>query len=285
MAYNWEYITREETESSDSQTWIKDLPTKGGISALVIEFKATNGSTSNRGANIMQIISKIEVIGNGSEVITSLTGQEAVRLAWLKTGRFPPALLSEAPNDVQYQEFPILFGRYPGDTEYGLDLGKWNTVDIRITYDLATVRAVGATGFVSGSTVITVKALRAPPGEVPAYRGWLSTRELKTFTSAASGDEVVQLPIKRPYVGLGVYCYEAGVADNTDITKVKIDLDKGTRIFYDREWNHAQQDNASMYKVNGDVDLIGFFSNGDTQETWTGTNAVPQALAPLVGAI
>lgn len=271
VEWNFEYITKEETQASDSQTYIKELPRNGVISYLDIKFEATNGATSNKDNYIQDVISKIEVIANGSEVLFSATPREIIRLNWLMLGKYPPGKMSEVPNDVQYQHFIIPFGRYPGDTEYGLDLARYNTVDVRITYNLAAVNAVGATGFVSGSAKITIACLRAREEGKPSVRGLISTRELKTFTTAASGEETVELPIGKRYVGLLVYCREDGVADNTDITKIKIDLDKGTRTYIEYDWDHLQELNAVQFKVDPKVRMIAYKSDTDTVDVETGS--------------
>jgi len=271
MKFNREYILKEKTLPSDAQTYIQELPESGVISRLDVKFAATNGATSNRGNTIQQVVSKIEIIANGSEVLYSATGQEIVRLAWLHSKKYPSSNLDERGGEVQYMTFPIMFGRFLGDEEYGLDLARFTSVDIRITYDLEAVRATGATGFVSGSTVLSIIAYRAPKGQAVAPDKYIRTTEIKTFTSAASGVEIVELPIKYKYRGIGVYCYEAGVADNVDIISVKLDLNKGERILFTSEWDHLQEENAKMYDINPQVKIVSFSSNDDTLETWTGT--------------
>jgi len=268
--WNFEYITKEETQSSDSQTYIKELPRNGVISYLDIKFEATNGATSNKDSYIQDVVSKIEVVANGSEVLFSATPREIIRLQWLKEGKYPPGKMSEEGGVVQYQHFKIPFGRRDGDEEYGLDLAKYNTVDVRITYNLAAVNSVGSTGFVSGSAKITIAALRAREAGKPTVKGLISTRELKTFTTAASGDETVELPIGKKYVGLLVYCREDAVADGTDITKVKIDIDKGTRIYCEYDWDHLKAMNAQMYNVDPTVSLVALKSDTDTIDTEVG---------------
>lgn len=268
--FQWLYELQEETQSSNTATKIHTLPKSGVISALQVEFRATNGATSNRGAEINRIVERIEVFANGSTVITSLTGQEATRLAWLKTGRFPSALLSEAPDDVQFIMLPIFFGRFHGDKDWALDLSKFNSVDVRVTYDLAEIRAVGATGFVTGTANISIMSLKATPPAGFTPRGYLSSREIQTFTSAASGDEVVDLPIGRPYIGVGVFAFEAAIADDVDITRVQLRADRGSKILYDRQWNQGQRENANQFRVDPWVNILTFSSDADTNETWTG---------------
>jgi len=271
VLFQREYIVKEATQTSDSQTYIKELPDTGLVSALLIRVQATNGSTSNKDSPIFLCVSKIEVIGNGSEVIFSATGEEIIKIAHALEGRRPEELLSEAPNDKQFNVFPIFFGRYIGDSEYGLDLAKWTSVDVRITYDLAAVNAVGATGFVSGSTQISIIAFRALAGTYEPPKGYVKMSEIKSFTSAASGIEEIDLPLAHKYADIFVYCYEKGVDDNTDITAVTLDLDNGKQILYTGEWNDIQEENAKFFKINPHVKGICFKSNTDTFDTWTGT--------------
>lgn len=266
-----EYIVKNAVQTSNSQTYTKELPKSGALSRINLRFEATNGATSNKDSEIFRCVSKIELIANGSETLISLTAQEAFRLAWLKGGEVPPNLMSEDLSKVQHMEFPIDFGRYLGDKSYYLDLAKYTTVEMRVTYNLAAVNAVGATGFVSGTATINMIAHRALPGEMASSRGYLRSTEIKTFTSVASGIEVIELPLKHKYVGVGIYAYESAVADNTDITKVDLILDKGARTLFTGDWDHIQEENKAMFHVDPTVKGVAFKSDTDTIETFTGT--------------
>lgn len=269
--FNHEYIVEEQQQTSDAQTWEKTLPRTGVLSALEIRVSATNGATSNKDSPIFECVKKIEVIGNGSEVIYSTTGKENIVLNWLKTGRRLPENISEAPNDVQYNTYRILFGRYIGDEQCGLDLSKWRDVTLKITYDLEAVNSTGSTGFVSGSCKISVIAWRAPANMGLSPVGYVKVSEVKTFTSADSGVEEIELPLAHKYIGIGVYAREAGVADGTDITKLELDLNNGERILFTSEWLHLQEQNAHMFDVDPEVQGIIYKSDTDTFYTYTGT--------------
>lgn len=266
-----EYIVKNATQTSDSQTYTKELPKAGALSKLTFRVEATNGATSNKDSEIFRCVSKIELIANGSEVLYSVTAQEAFRLAWLKEGQVPANLISEDVSAVQYMEFPILFGRYVGDKEYYLDLSKYTSVEARITYNLASVNAVGATGFVTGTAKINLISYRALAGDVAPSRGFVRATEIKTFTSVASGIESVELPLKNRYLGIGIYAYESAIGDNVDITKIDLSLNKGARIVFTSDWDHIQEENANMFKVNPEMKGVAFKSDTDTIESWTGS--------------
>ena len=219
-----ELIVDASTQTSDSQTYEKDLPQTGVLTGLNIIFKATNGATSNKDSPIEAVVSKIEVIGNGSEVIYSATGRETIALAWSLMGHKPYGIYDETGSAVQVQSYPIFFGRTFEDKSYGLDLSRWDNVKLKITYNLGAVNSVGATGFVSGSASITVVGYRYPAKDGVVPSGYLKTSEIKSFTTAASGDVEVDMPIMHKYRYIMVYCREDGVADGTDITTVKLSL-------------------------------------------------------------
>ena len=271
MRFHREFLKKGISLSSDSQTLIYDLPKSGVLSGIFIRFQATNGATSNQDNPVFKNISKIEVIANGSEVIVSANAEDLIKIYHFLEGVRPPELISEVGGAKQFNVIPILFGRFLKDEEYGLDCSKFTSLDLRITYDLETVRSCGTTGFVSGSGVLDIIQYRAPKEKAPAVKGFIKTHEIKSFTTAASGDKDIELPLGHPYMGLYVYCYESGVADGTDITELKIDVEDGTLIPFTAKWQELQEENAKFFRVDPKIEIVAFKTNDDTLETWTGT--------------
>jgi hypothetical protein len=94
-------------------------------------------------------------------------------------------------SDSQSAAIPILFGRFIGDPDRAFDPSRFVHPQLRVTWNLAAVRAVAATAFLTGSATLTViaRVLEGAPG--PA--GYLLKKEFYTWVTAA-GTEYIDLP-------------------------------------------------------------------------------------------
>lgn len=265
-----EFLENEAAQSSDSTTYRLELPENGMLSALMLKIRATNGATSNKDAMIKDTITRIEVIGNGSTVIFSLTGEELDRFTWRFYKRRGVELASEDASAVQFQTFILPFGEFIGDKKYGLDLSKWNDVELRIKYDLAAINAVGATGFITGSFSVTVVAYRYPEGAGVSPIGFRKLSEIVQPTDAASGERRYELPIQNKYIELGLFVREDAIADDIDVTALRIELDNGENRIFDANWDDLQQENSNEFGINPRQLKTTFKSDTDTIDFETG---------------
>ena len=131
----------EKTKAlSLATTYTKELPASGLVDNIDLFFKIINAASVINGApmNIHHHITKIEVIGNNDKTILSMTGEEALAKAYRKIGAMPQNLRTEIGAVTQSQTIPLFFGRKPYDTEYALDLSKWDKVELSITNDFSS---------------------------------------------------------------------------------------------------------------------------------------------------
>jgi len=265
-----EFLENEASQTSDSTTYKLKLPKTGMIPALMLKLKATNGSTSNKNCAIKDVLTRVELIGNGSTPLFSLTGDELDRYTWKFLKKRPSELLSEANDAVQYQTFYLMFGRALDDKDYGLDLSKWNDLELKIQYNLAAVNAVGASGFVSGSFNVTCIAYRYPQSASVIPRGYIKTTEIVQPTDTASGEKRYELPIANKLLEIGLYCREDAIADDTDVTKFNIELESGSEILFAGNWDDIQQENSNLMGINGRQSKTFLKSDTDTLDFETG---------------
>lgn len=193
----WRQFKSLKAFDSDAQTEVFDLPRKGIISNLLIEIQALSGST-NIDLWIADAISKIEVIGNGSTVIQSLSGRQVQASASRDDLALPPNK-EYSPSGTCWGYFDIRFGRYPGDPLYALDLSRWDSVELKVTYNLAATGTLGTTGFTTATGKISITGLYSPDGAGMAPQGYLKKEQKKTYTTAASGVEDLDLPTDFPF--------------------------------------------------------------------------------------
>jgi len=119
-------------------TYELDLPKNGQLGSLVLYISSSavsNALLILPKWRLIDYISKIEVIGDGSEVIKSYDGVEAIGAAFYDDGRTPPGLWRTYATTPQRQWIPIHFGRFLQDELYGLDLSRFNQVTLKITND------------------------------------------------------------------------------------------------------------------------------------------------------
>ena len=189
MSY-WQYeYLREDVTMTRNTTYRIDLLEQGLLSAIQIRMSASSVSdafATTHNWRICDFISKIEVIGNGSTVIKSLSGQELQALQFFDTGIASLDYWLSYGACTQRFNVMLLFGRYLFDTIFGLDLARWNNVELRIT-NTATSTYFGQDISVS----LLCYYLRDFSG---SFRGYMRTEEWKTWTTAQNTWEYLELP-------------------------------------------------------------------------------------------
>ena len=215
----------------DSGSKIIELAVVDPISELYIKFYATNGATSNKANPPTRCITKIEIY-DGADKLFSMDGRLAHALGYYRSKIIPMLTFTEPANYVQSVHIPIKFGRHLWDPLLALVPQAFRNLQLKITWNLAEVNAVGATGFVTGSGKLTVIAkvmegLEAAPG------AFIMSKDHYSFTTAASGEERVALPTDFPYMDLMVRSFETAVDITSSITNLKLSQDFDKDIPFD----------------------------------------------------
>jgi len=198
MFYRQTYLADNQT-LADAGTMTMDINVTDPITAIWLKFQATNGATDNRGNTLAQCISAIEVI-DGADVIYSLDGCEALALAAYQLGRMPRQEVDEQGGAVFTLTVPIMFGRYLGDPDYAFDPRKFVNPQIRISWNLGTVRAVAATAFATGTLQLSAVAHIMEGTPVPTKL--LMAKEVYTWPSVAAATSYIDMPVDHRWRGL-----------------------------------------------------------------------------------
>jgi len=231
------------------------------LHTALLKCAVTNGATGGRGVSIFDAIDKIEIVADGSEVIYSLTPVEIEK--WYETlqGRGLQMVQREAASGVQYAVFPVMFGRWVYDPEFFLQLERFKDVKLEVTYS-PSIAEDG--GFATGTTTFDLMLLMsfAEPGL--AYKGTIKLRQLKSFTSVASGDEEVELPDAINIRNIGIYAYEAAVADGTDITKVVLEDKASGEKLFEADWSNLIETSRELHGASIEHNIELFAQDNDT---------------------
>jgi len=216
----------------DSGTLIKDLDLVDPVSALYLEFQATNGSTSNKGNFLSDVITKIEIT-DGSEVLYSLSLAQLEALYFYKTKRVPALFPSEWASGITRHGVYLLFGRYLWDPTYNMDFRRWTNPQLKITSNLAAITDVGVTGFTTGTLKGTVVAkVMEDVASAPSY---LQAKEIEPFTSASSGEKRVDLWLDYPYRLLVLRAHKQQSDVDEIITDAKLTADADKYVMFNRK--------------------------------------------------
>jgi hypothetical protein len=211
----------------DSGTETVDIKGNDILSRLIVGFRATNGSTDNKNNNPARVITKIELV-DGSDVLYSLSGQEAFANYFYDSRQMPIYSYSGRASAIQYAFFPINFGRILYDPDLALDLTKHNNVQLKITWNLAAITAVGVTGFATGTSGL--KVIANIMEDVVQPSGFLMTKDIYSFSTGASGDQRIDLPVDYPIRRIMIRAYEIAVLFGDSLTNYKLSLDNDKYI-------------------------------------------------------
>jgi len=136
---HWQRETlRSGASMTLGQTYELKLPKFGMLGSLVIYLASTaitDAFVSLPKWRLIDYISKIEIMGDGSTLIKSFDGVEALAAAFYDDGRLPVGMWRTYSTTPQRQWIPIHFGRFLQDELYGLDLSKFNEVTLKISND------------------------------------------------------------------------------------------------------------------------------------------------------
>jgi len=205
-------------------TYRLTLPDSGFLSALMLYISGdqVSGVFDDGGLwRIVDHITKVEVVANGSTVVKDLTGQLVQALAFYDQGR--PALDTwrNYASNTQMCSLLLNFGRWLHDPDYGLDLSKYDNVELRITTD-ATV-AMFASGF-----AVNIDAIWLRPAAQARSMGFLRAEVWRQWTTVSDEWQYLELPsenIIRRIVLQAIPAYDSTTkAADTQFTNVIYDV-------------------------------------------------------------
>ena len=176
--YKQKVLTNASTDSLE-------LPEAGILSAIQLEFEATNatGIIDEIKMRIIDHITAIEVTDGGTKKMFSLTGQETKALDFYTFGEVMPETAILYDSNIQRTTVVIPFGEFIGDPKHGLDLSAFDQVNLDITNDGSTTYWA-ASALKCDVKLLTLEDLAAkPPGYYKSY-------EWKAEAPAAAGQYV-----------------------------------------------------------------------------------------------
>lgn len=260
------YIEKEKT-LADSGTEIIELALSDPISELQIRFKIKNGGTSNINNPVARNITKIELV-DGANVIYSLDGMLSQAMSYYSSGILPSMQRQSGPSENQEDHFILRFGRHLWDAENALVPAKFRNLQLKISYNLANVTALGATGFLTGSAKLTViTRIMEDLGAEPA--AYMMAKSHYNWTTAASGEERISLPTDHTYAMLLFRAWETEVKLYSTISNLKLSIDQDKDVPFDLDsWDFLKmmENRWGLF----DLDQHVFATSVENIQSWLG---------------
>jgi len=244
----------------DTETYTKDLDLVEPISALNLEVQCTNGATSNKGNFISDIVTKIEVV-DGSDVLTSLNMSQLEALHFYKTGKMPCMFPSEWGGGAQRHNVNLFFGRYLWDPQYAFLATRFKNPQLKVTFNKAAIRTAAADGFATGDNILLTEVAKVFENGIAPTK-FLMQKQVDSFTSAASGDKRVELPVDYTYRMLLMRLWLQGYDVNEIVSIAKLTCDTDKFIPFDRRVQ--QLDAEALALGHGELKHDMFFGHGDS---------------------
>jgi len=223
------YLEESKTFGGLAGLDIIDLPNKGALQGIELKLYGICGTgAADPDVWLYDRLTRVEVIVNGSEVIKSYSGEQILGMMCYKK---TPLWSHDYKNmsGASCECFLYLnFGRFYHDTEYWLDLAKFNDPEIRLTYAFAAT-AVG--GWTNGTAMTATPSRSVIPHiliDGPAESlGYIKTSELSRFTSGSAKKENMMIPRGPVYSNLYVQAWYKQQGWGIILDKLELNLNMG----------------------------------------------------------
>ncbi len=210
------YLVEDETTLTTG-TRIFNLDFTDPVTAIYLDFigQRYDASDTNR-PYLLEDIDKIEIV-DGSDVLYSTSGTQCAAVQLYQTGRINfMAISANHAGAYNRNQVKILFGRDENDTEYALDLKRFNNPQLKITHSYAE----SAGNWKASGQTMTVQVLIAEGA--PSPRGFFMTKEVYSWTKGTTGDETIDMPRDYKYRFIVLQAVHCATPVYAEFSKVKL---------------------------------------------------------------
>ncbi len=187
-------LIREEISITNNATFKLDLPENGILGSLMCIVSGSNVAAHGEDEadwRLLDHITKIEIIANGSTIIKSIPGDLVQAGAFYDNGVTAPDLWRNYNAHETTGHFLLNFGRWLYDPLMGLDLSKFENVEIRFTNDAASGTDISAL-----TLTMLGYFLREPSSGGPI--GYMRSEVWREWTTVRNSTEYLDLPTEHP---------------------------------------------------------------------------------------
>lgn len=206
-------------------TEVIDINVRDVLSCIELIWDTTVITASLMLAPHVACLSKIELV-DGSDVLVSLSGEEAQALAFYGTGRMPLNLVGLTAADHMVSVIPLYFGRKVFDKLLALDPTRFKNLQLKVTWDED-----------AANTAVIVNSLTvrgwAFDQKIVTPVGFLMSKEIKSYTPAASTYVYTDLPVDYPYRLLMLRSKSTTIEPGVALAQVKLSEEHDKRVPFD----------------------------------------------------
>jgi len=193
MYWQREFLRKAATWTNGG-TYKEDLPKTGLLGSIMVHaYRAgiTDAFNDQLKWRLLDYISKVEIIANGSDIVKSFTGEIAKGLTFFDGGGGAPDQEFNYGSSTKRAHFLINFGRRLFDKRFLLDLSKFDNVEIQLTND-------GSSTYFAGDWTVDILLylLRDSAGAAP--EGYFRTEEWRKWTTVQDERKYFNLPTELP---------------------------------------------------------------------------------------
>lgn len=221
MNYRLATILAREAVAAD-KTIVSDIKIADPISQIHIVYESTGVGASQATANASKCITKIEIV-DGSDVLCSLSGDEAQAVDFYHRGIEPPNIPIYLDTMNAEMIFNINFGRYLYDPDLALDPKQFNNPQIKVTIDM------GAGGLSSVAGFITILA-HVFDQRIVSPSGFFMHKEIKDYALGSASHEYTDLPVDYPYRKLLIAAQTYGTGPEYLLNTIKLSEENDKKI-------------------------------------------------------
>lgn len=206
-----------------NKTEIIDLNLIDAVSRLVVTYEPDNNPSGvNATAHPAKCIPKIELV-DGSDVLYSLTGQEAQAVDFYDQARIQPNIIDYLPGDYSKMIFNLNFGRRLFDPDLAFDPSKFRNPQLKITIDIDGGGDEANDGFLTVIAHLFDEKAASP-------KGFLMSKEIKDYALGVASHEYTDLPVDFPYRQIFIRGQKYGTMLQELIDNVKISQDVDRKV-------------------------------------------------------
>ncbi len=221
MNYRLATILEREVHATDT-TKVIDLTLRDPISQIIVIHEAYNSVSGTPTAHPAKCITKIELV-DGSDILFSLSGQEAQAVDWYHRKSEPLNHLIYLPTMYSEQVFVLNFGRWLWDTMLALLPANFKNPQLKITIDVNGGGSTVTTGYLTVLAQIFDEKTITPAG-------FLMHKEVKDYALGASAHEYTPLPVDFAIRMLFAKIQKYGTGADYAFETVKLSEDNDRRI-------------------------------------------------------
>ncbi len=256
-------IIRNSVAMTLNDTYILELPEFGLLGTLLLKFSGSqvSGLGQNGGKwRIVDYISKIEVILNGATVCKSLKGDMIQALAFYDEGIVAPDAWRNYATNTQYCYMLLNFGRQQHDPDAGLDLGKFKSVELKITND--------ATAAEFSDITVTVMGIWAREHDA-GFPWYMRTEEWRKWTTVQAEVKYHEIPsqhILRRIILQAIPNVDANNVETTNMANLMYNIDLTLRTGMTRVYEGSLEMimRQNLYRYGRNIFVGGFpYMNAD----------------------